>query len=623
MERLDEEVKKLVEKLKADQQTDGSWNYCFESGPMTDAYMIILLTLLNTDDESLISELASRLWRMQEANGAWKLFYDEEEGNLSATVEAYFALEFIQYKPYNHPKMKAARQFIKKKGGITEVHSTTKYMLAVTGQIHWSHLPTVPIEYLLLPPNFPLSFYHFVGYARVHLAPFLILSSKEFTFINKKTPDLSHLLLRSSNQTHSFSTEERSVLSSITESIKDLIGLPHHLHQKALKKAESYMLKRIEPDGTLYSYFSATFFMIFALLAIGYPKDHTIIQSAVNGLKTFTCKSTKGTHIQNSTATVWDTSLISNSMQAAGVNPLDSSIKKAEHFLLKKQQYLYGDWVFNNPDALPGGWGFSRSNTINPDVDDTTAALRSLKGELVPNPYVRQAWDRGLNWVLSMQNDDGGWPAFEKNTDNKLLTLIPLDNADSAAIDPSTADLTGRTLEYLGKEANLTTLHPQVQKGVRWLRKNQQTNGSWYGRWGICYIYGTWAALTGLRAVGMREDHLTVKKGVEWLQSIQNPDGGWGESCYSDIKRTYIPLGESTLSQTSWAVDAVIASSSRNNRYIQKGINSILNQLQEEDWTKTYPTGAGLPSSFYIHYHSYNYIWPLLALSNYKMKFGS
>jgi sporulenol synthase len=230
------------------------------------------------------------------------------------------------------------------------------------------------------------------------------------------------------------------------------------------------------------------------------------------------------------------------------------------------------------------------------------------------------AFNRGLQWILSMQNDDGGWPSFEKNTDNPILTMLPFNGANAAANDPSTADLTGRTLEFLGSDAGLTSGHLFIRRAVHWLHEHQEADGSWYGRWGICYIYGTWAALTGMLAVGENPKHPSIRRGVEWLLSVQNSDGGWGESCASDQMKRYIPLRQSTLSQTAWAVDALAAYYPKPNSAILNGIKYLINAMGQID-QENYPTGSGLPGHFYIRYHSYPYIWPLLALSHFKTKY--
>ena len=220
-----------------------------------------------------------------------------------------------------------------------------------------------------------------------------------------------------------------------------------------------------------------------------------------------------------------------------------------------------------------------------------------------------------------MQNDDGGWSAFEKNTDNYLLSFIPFKYEDRVLFDPSTADLTGRTLYFLGEYTTIPQESEIFQKAKEWFERNQEENGSWYGRWGNCYIYGTWAAITGLKAIGVSSDDFIIKRAVKWLLSIQNKNGGWGESCASDIKKRYIPLHESTPSQTAWALDALISVSETSTSKIKLGIDALLNLLEADDWRSTYPTGAGIPGGYYIHYYSYKYIWPLQALSHYKNKY--
>ena len=325
-------------------------------------------------------------------------------------------------------------------------------------------------------------------------------------------------------------------------------------------------------------------------------------------------------HMQYTTANVWNTSLIGYALQEAGVSPEDKMVVEANQYLLDRQHDQYGDWVIHNPNSLPGGWGFSNINTINPDVDDTTASLRSISRMTSTN---LDAWSRGINWLLSMQNDDGGWAAFEKNTDKKIFEFLPIEKGEFILTDPSCADITGRTLEFFGNYTNVPKDHETIKKGVKWLVDHQEVDGSWYGRWGICYIYGTWGAVTGLAAVGVPSSDSSIQKAVKWLQGIQNADGGWGESCYSDSKGKYVPLKTSTLTHTAWALDALISVSDKLTPEIRKGISYLLRNLQKEDWTTDYPKGQGMAGAFYIHYHSYRYIFPLLSLAHYQRKFDS
>jgi sporulenol synthase len=610
----------IIEVLKKDQSPVGSWNYPFETGISTDAYMIILLRTLEINDERLIQGLASRIVSKQGKNGAWKLFYDEKDGNLSATVESYYALLYSGYYQKEDMKMQAAKSFIMNHGGLEAVSMFTKIMLAITGQYPWPSSSPLPVELILLPLSFPINFYQFAVQGRSNLAPMMILAHKKFSFPTKNSPDLSDLFIQRSTDHWVLRSEWRSLLSILDEGIKNLIGFPEQLRSLAIERATKYMLDHLEPDGTLYSYFSSTFLMIFAFLSLGKPKSDPLIKKAVEGLMAMKTEINGFPHMQYTTAAVWNTSLISFALQSAGVSQQDPLIEKANLYLLEHQHKKPGDWVIHNPH-LPGGWGFSEVNTINPDIDDTTASLRAIARNVQINNPFQKPWERGINWLFSMQNDDGGWAAFEKNIKNNWIEYLPIEKAEFLLSDPSTADLTGRTLEFLGNYTNLSHHHPAIKKAANWLIANQEKDGSWYGRWGICYLYGTWAAVTGLSSVGLSSNHPSLQRAANWLNSIQNPDGGWGESCRSDSEKKYVALNESTLSHTAWALDSLISVSEKPTTEIQNGITYLLESIDKNDWTNDYPKGQGMAGGFYVHYHSYRYIFPLLALSHYQQKY--
>lgn len=618
----DKGIKWIIDILRKDQSPDGSWNYPFETGVSTDAYMLILLRTLNINDEDLIHGLASRIMSKQDKKGAWKLFYDEQEGNLTATLEAYYGLLYSGYFQKEDQRMKAAKRFIISKGGIEKVNIFTKVMLALTGQYKWPTLFPIPIEVILLPLSFPINFYQFSVYGRVNLAPILILAEKKFSMKTDQSPDLSDLFLkRTGEEDWEIHSERRSLFSSIEEGIKSLIGIPDQLHLLALDRAKKYMLERIEPDGTFYSYYSSTFLMIFALISLGYSKIDPLITKAIDGLKSMKIEINGFPHMQYTNANVWNTSLINSALQFAEVSPDDPVVKNANHYLLERQHHKFGDWVIHNPNSLAGGWGFSNVNTVNPDIDDTTASLRSIARGIPNYPQYGEAWGRGLDWLFSMQNDDGGWASFEKNIKSKWLGFLPIEKGELMFGDTSSADLTGRTLEFLGNYTNLPRNHHTVKNAINWLLRNQEKDGSWYARWGCCYLYGAWATVTGLISVGISTNHKSIQRAVTWLKSIQNKDGGWGESCRSDIQKRYVPLGTSTLTDTSWALDSLIAVEERPTAEIQRGIMYLLESIDKVDWTTEYPKGQGMAGNFYVHYHSYRYIFPLLALSHYHRKY--
>ncbi|MFC5602523.1 squalene--hopene cyclase [Sporosarcina koreensis] len=614
-------MNRLILQLKKDQTHNGSWEYPFETGISTDAYMIILLRTLEMDEEELIRELTSRILSRQEANGAWKLFHDEENGNLSSTVAAYYSLLYSGYVSKEDSTMQAAKKFILANGGIEKSLLFTKIMLALTGQVEWPPYFPLPVEMILLPPELPISFYDISVFGRSNLAPIMIVADKKFVKKTRRSPTLSDLYAATETDEFFNVHDIQQLISLIEHGFKSVPGLPHYIHELAMNRAKQYMLTRLEPDGTLCSYFSSTFLMIFALLALGHSNRDPLIIKAIRGLQSMKCTIQGHIHMQYTTATVWNTNLISFALQQAGVPSTDAIVQKANHYLAKRQQTTYGDWALHNPGVIPGGWGFSDIDTFIPDIDDTTASLRAISQLVGTDPHFHQAWNKGVQWILSMQNSDGGWASFEKNVNDALVHILPIEGGRFFITDSSSADLTGRTLEFLGNYTNLPKHHQTIKRGVDWLLHHQEKDGSWYGRWGICYIYGTWAAITGLAASGVSAQHPSIQKAVNWLHSIQNADGGWGESCKSDLANTYVPLGSSNRTQSAWALDALIAASDQPTPEINNGIAYLLKASNQNDWTNSYPVGQGMGGGFYIHYHSYQYIFPLLAIAHYKRKF--
>ena len=618
--RVYKEINRIANQFVQDQSEDGAWRYPFETGIATDCSMIILLRTLEINDEEFIKELVKRIAGKQQEDGSWKLFHDEEKGNLTSTVEAYYALLYSGYRDRKDQEIQAARRFIMANGGATEVHMFLKIMLAITGQCEWPHLP-INIEVMLLPDSFPINLFDLSVYGRANIIPFLILANLNFRRRTQRSPNLSDLFQKKDVRffTEDQAEEARSVIKLIKQGIQ---GLKHHvnLRELTLYRAEKYMLDRIEPDGTFCNYFSSTSLMIFALLARGYSNTHPVITRAVQGLKAMTCRIDGELHCQYTTASVWNTTLINYALQESGVPYSSNTIQKANHYILSRQHLKYGDWVIHEPNLLPGGWGFADMNTIHPDIDDTTVALRAIRTLATEQVDCRQAWDRGVNWLISMQNNDGGWAAFEKNVDKKVLKLLPIEGGKDLLIDPSTVDLTGRTLEFFGNYTHLDLHHPMVKRGIRWLLRHQNSDGSWVGRWGV-YIYGTWAAVTGMVAVGVSTNHPAIQKALTWLRKIQNPDGGWGESCKSDIKNCYVPLGESTRTHTAWALDTLISAATGVTPEIENGAAFLVDK-KEKDWTTTYPKGRGMAGSFYLNYHCYEYVFPLISLAHYQKLAG-
>ncbi|GGE29268.1 squalene--hopene cyclase [Pullulanibacillus camelliae] len=620
---LSEELKKRIDLLCREQKDDGSWQYCFEGPVMTDAYMIILLRSLEVDNEPLIQQLTERLLTKQGPNGIWKVYPNERSGNLSATVEAVIALWYSQYADVNNDSMKKAYAFIRAHGGLKKTGLLTKTFLAMNGLYPWPRFPLNPALLILLPRFSPVNFYSFSSYARAHFAPALAAFEHRHAIKRPSLPDPSILEVRDD---HSYWPEIDTLFSDkhlfpasfFNNELYKLSEMPQERLTLADQRIEEYILSHIEANGTLLSYASSTFFMIYGLLALDYQKDAPIILKAIAGIESLIWDEATLIHVQNSPSKIWDTGLMSYALKEAGCSIDDPPLKEAAHYLLDKQQHVLGDWVYHNRNTKAGGWGFSASNSLHPDLDDTQVALRTIQSFSSQSEAFTESYQRGITWLLSMQNHDGGWAAFEKNTDSRLISLLPIANIKRAAIDPSTPDITGRVLHALGT-LNKDSQHLyQTRAAISWLKKVQEQDGSWYGRWGVCYIYGTWAAITGLCSVGVPTEEPVIQKALLWLLTLQHEDGGWGESCESDVAGHYMPLSFSTVVQTAWATDALIAICDKPNDAINRGIEYLLTSSKTD---ALYPTGSGLPGAFYIHYHGYPKYWPLLTLAHYHNKY--
>lgn len=604
----------LVKKAELErlQDEDGKWTFPFQGPILTDCFMIAIIRTLGLNEPDLMAGLVNKLLRSQQDNGSWKLYPDELDGNLSATVLAYASLLISgEFNP-DDEEMKRAEHFMDRHGGPKKAHFMIKLFLAMNGMYSYPSYFNFPTAYFLLPSYFPFSMYHCSNYARVHLTPMILCMNKRFSIHHNVEQHYFE------DKKGGWFREERGLADTLVQSIKSLHLNPLYYRKIGYQAAEKLMIDRIEENGTLYSYASSTFYMIYGLMAMGYPKDSPILQKAVEGLKSYAIQTAEGLHIQNSPSEVWDTALLSYSLQTAGVDISHPMVKKANEYLLRKQHIKRGDWSIHAPSASPGGWGFSDSNHFNPDNDDTSAALRALtKSQELGHPF-RQSWSRGTAYLKKLQNKDGGYGAFEKDAYDPLFAHLPIENAADALIDDLTADLTGRVLEFLGNYAGMTYNDEMVKKAVKWLFLHQERNGSWYGKWGVCYIYGTWAAVTGLCAVGISSKHPAVQKALDWLESIQQKDGGFGESCQSCEEKKYIPLAYSTPSQTAWALDALVAGGRNKRDAAMKAARFLLDEKNYDEEASRYPTGIGLPGGFYILYESYNYIFPLIALSRFK-----
>ncbi|SDT25206.1 sporulenol synthase [Paenibacillaceae bacterium GAS479] len=629
----------LQQELLEGQSSDGAWRLCAESGVMSDAFLLILLQSLGRQegDRELIRRVAARIAAAQHEDGGWRLYADQQKGHLESSVEAYYALLASGSHDYGDPAMVKARRYILSMGGLGEVRAMmTQVLLAMTGQLPWPRALRIPVESLLAPSWLPLSLFDLSGHARAHLVPVLMLSSGSFTLGKGRLPKLEELI----------AGEERSfrlppLMPEPLAGIVNALATGHSpLYPATLKRAERYMLDRIEPNGTLLTYSTATILMIAALLSVGYPPEHGTITRALDGIRSLVWHypQSERSHLQIADSTVWDTAMIGNSLYESGLPTAHPALQNAARYLATRQQTVEGDWKRRNPDVKPGGWGFSNINTRYPDIDDSTAALMLLK-RVAGNAlyWSPEAQERGSNWVWSMQNRSGGWPAFERESGSPLIGLIQFEQSAQILTDPPTVDLTARTLQWASQSgaplpgwlaAALNEedgSHPEmnaISKAADWLLARQTQTGSWLGRWGICYVHGTGAAMTGLLAVKAQRSAAPLYRGMNWLLSVQNRDGGWGESCSSDVAGEYRALGASTPSQTAWALEGLLAHPHAPQSEIERGISCLCSLLKANDWRSRYPAGGAFPGHVYLDYHSSRYIWPLRVLSQYQKRYG-
>ncbi|MCY7694705.1 squalene--hopene cyclase [Bacillus altitudinis] len=610
--RVNEYIDELHMQVERRQREDGAFIFCFEGPMMTNAFFIMLLKAVGDPDQQLIHQLAEAIHAKQNEDGSFSLYHDQS-GHLTATVQGYCGMLASGRFQKDEPHMEKAAQYIRSKGGLKNVHFMTKWMLAINGMHPWPYF-YAPLSLLLIPTSFPLHFYHLSAYARIHFVPMMIALNKRYTS-HAAFPSLAHLDENmSKNPFDWFMAREERSTDDFLMYMRSYTALDSRLDFFGYEAAKRYMFDRLEKDGTLYSYLSATIFMVYALMSLGYSPGHHLIQKAVRGMKKLVTSCQGKIYAENSTSTVWDTALVSYASQRAGRKREDPMIMNSFTYLLDRQQMKKADWAVHNRHAAPGGFGFSHINTNNPDCDDTQIVLKAI-----PKEYAPLQWKRGYDWLLSMQNRDGGFSAFEKNQDHFLLRHLPLESAEDAAIDPSTPDITGRVLHLIGLEEKDTTSHSilrQKDRCVKWLIDHQEKNGSWFGRWGVCYIYGTWAALTGLKAAGVPSSHPAVQKACRFLKQIQLEDGSFGESCKSAELKTYVPLTFGTVVQTAWATEALLQYEKANNAAILKAVSFLVNHHHTEE-AMYYPVGIGLPKQFYITYHSYPFVFPMMACSTF------
>lgn len=620
---LDKAIERTRNFFFREQVPEGYWWAELESNVTITAEYIMLFHFLGMVDRVRERKMAHYILSKQTVEGAWSIWFGGP-GDLSATIEAYFALKLAGYAA-DDPVMCKARDFILSKGGILKARVFTKVFLALFGEFSWLGVPSMPIELMMLPEWAYFNLYEFSSWSRATIIPLSVVMSENPVRKLPPRARVQELYVRPPRPSdYSFSRQD-----GIVSWKNFFIGVDHLLKiyesspvrpfkKKSVALAEQWILDHQEPSGDWGGIQPAMLNSILALHCLGYANDHPAVVSGLEALANFCIEDEKGLVLQSCVSPIWDTALVLVAMQEAGVPVDHPALVKAAQWLLDREVRLKGDWRIKSPGLEPGGWAFEFQNDWYPDVDDSGFVMLALKDIKVRDKKQKaQALKRGIAWCLGMQSSNGGWGAFDKDNTKYLLNKIPFADLE-ALIDPPTADLTGRMLELLGT-FNYPKSHTAVVRALDFLKAKQEPEGPWWGRWGVNYIYGTWSVLGGLDAIGEDMNQPYIKKAVNWLKSKQNLDGGWGEVCESYDDRSLMGCGPSTPSQTSWALLTLFSAGEINAKAVLRGIKYLI-ETQKEDgsWDEDAYTGTGFPKFFMIKYHIYRNCFPLTVLGRYR-----
>jgi squalene-hopene/tetraprenyl-beta-curcumene cyclase len=644
--------------LLGQQHPDGHWCAELEGDSILESETILLLAFLGQERTDLARRAAEHLLQQQLPEGGWAMFPGGGV-EISASVKAYFALKLTGHDVGAEP-LQRARRAILAHGGADAVNSYTRFFLAMLGQISYEHCPAVPPELVLLPEWFPVNLNSLSSWSRTIAVPLSIVWAVQPVRRPEADRGIRELFLRKPEHwprlrcpglpggTGPLSWD--CFFRTVDRLLKwcRRIGVTP-LRSRAIRAAKAWMLKRFQGSDGLGAIFPPIVWSLVALRALGYADQSPEVAYCHRQLQDLILQDEQNDSIrlQPCKSPVWDTAIALRALASGGIRSDHEGIRRAVHWLLCRQVLRPGDWS-ETVRVEPGGWCFEYKNDSYPDCDDTVMVLMALREQFEAADEVRSpagpppdlrlllhstdqsrrtaaeqidladrsaaAIQRGLRWLLAMQNDDGGWAAFDRNNNRRFLCYVPF--ADhNAMIDPSTPDLTARALEALGK-FGFRVGHAPVDRAVAYLRRSQEADGSWLGRWGVNYIYGTWQALVGLSAVGAGPDDPAAIAGAQWILACQQPCGGWGETPESYADPRLRGQGPPTASQTAWALLGLLAAGLENHPAVVRGIQFLVDRQQADGrWDEPEFTGTGFPQVFYLRYHYYPIYFPLMALA--------
>jgi squalene-hopene/tetraprenyl-beta-curcumene cyclase len=606
------------------QKPDGHWVFECESDSTTPAeYVLLRHYLAEPVDTVLEAKIANYLRRIQGAHGGWPLFHDGEF-DMSASVKAYFGLKMIGDSP-DAPHMVRAREAIRARGGASRANVFTRILLALFGFIPWRALPLMPVEIMLLPRWFPFHLDKISFWSRCTVTPLLVLQALKPKARNPKGIDVDELFLEPLEKRGAAPRAPHqnpawfwffSGIDFVLHMVEPYF--PKRMRQRAIDRAVAWVTERLNGEDGLGAIFPPMANTVMMYDVLGYPEEHPHRAIARKAIEKYMVVHEHEAYCQATLSPIWDTALACHALLDVGGQRAEAHARKGLRWLLPHQILdLKGDWSVQRPNLRPGGWAFQYANPHYPDTDDTAVAAIAL--HRAGDPEFRTSVVRAREWQLGMQSRNGGWGAFDADNTHYFINHIPY--ADHGAfLDPPTEDVTARTVSMLAQAGHSEQNDHALRRALDFLRRTQRQDGSWYGRWGVNYIYGTWSVLCAFNAVGIDHSAPEFRKAVAWLFQIQNPDGGWGEDC-SSYKLDYHghEPAPSTASQTAWAMLALMAAGEVEHPAVTRGIDYLLSTQGDDGfWEELRFTFTGFPRVFMMRFHGYAKYFPLWALARYR-----
>jgi len=620
LERLDPVIAEAAAALKALQRADGHWVFELEADATIPAEYIMLEHFLDEIDAETEARLAVYLRRLQGEHGGWPLFFGGDF-NISASVKAYLALKLVGDDPAA-PHMRRAREAILGHGGAARCNVFTRFALALYGQIPWRGVPVMPIEIMLLPRWFPFHLSKVSYWSRTVIVPLLLLTALKPKARNPRGVSIRELFVTPPVAVRDYQVNPTGArMGDFFLALDKLLQIvepyfPKGKRAKAIELASQWVRERLNGEDGLGAIFPAMANTVMAFDALGYAKDNPQLVTAKTAVKKLLMLKDESGYCQPCVSPIWDTGFAALALMEAEAPRDGANAARAMSWLAERQVLdVKGDWSWQRPGLRPGGWAFQYANPHYPDVDDT--ALVGMALDRVGDPAQREAVVRAAEWIIGMQSENGGWGSFDADNTKYYLNHIPF--ADHGALlDPPTADVSARCLGFLA-QIGYKPDHPALARAIAFLKREQEADGSWFGRWGTNYIYGTWSVLCALNAAREDPQQPYIRKAVAWLMGCQREDGGWGEDGASYWRERRGECKASTASQTAWALLGLMAAGEADSEAVKRGIAYLLKAPRKGcAWEEPWFTAVGFPRVFYLRYHGYSRFFPLWALARYR-----